>query len=398
MVKLTLQKCVIALFLIYSIADPAKSQSLFNPVISVDSAAITKYELDQRIRFFKIVRRSNNVEEQALKSLIDDRLKVAAARRANINLTPEALMQEMSDFAKNANYNLKQLLGDLAKDGVDEQTLRDYVEVGVTWRNLVNGRFSSRSNPTEAEIDRALASTGIQGGIQVLLTEIVLSAPPDQIMAARKIANRLTRIKSTSMFSEQARLLSVSQSRENGGRLKWTKLNDLPAGLRPIISGLRQGQITKPLEISNAIILFQLIDVAETKFSSPRAMAIEYAQLSGPTSSVMTASTMADTCDDLYGLVKADDTLTLTIKSQKFEQINHEIALRLNGLDENENSTLLTADPVQADMIMLCARVHSVLEDVSRIQISGNLRSARLTSLADGYLAELRSNADITYH
>ena len=398
MVKLTLQKCVVALILIYSIADPAKSQSLFDPVISVDRAAITKYELDQRILFFKIVQRSNNVEEQARKSLIDDRLKIAAARRANIKLTPEALKQAMSDFAKNANHNLKQLLGNLAKGGVDEQTFRDYVKVGVTWRNLVNGRFSSRSNPTEAEIDRALASTGIQGGIQVLLTEIVLPAPPDQIMAARQTADRLTRIKSTSMFSEQARLLSVSQSRENGGRLKWTNLNDLPTGLRPIISGLRQGQITKPLEISNAIILFQLVDVAETKFNLPRAIAIEYAQISGPMSSVMTASTMADTCDDLYGLVKNDDTLTLTIKSQEPEKIDHEIALRLNGLDENEQSTLLTANLVEADMIMLCARVHSVLEDVSRIQISGNLRSARLTSFADGYLAELRSNADITYH
>ena len=371
---------------------------MFDPVISVDRAAITKYELDQRIRFFEIVQRSNNVEEVARKSLIDDRLKIAAARRANITLTPEALMLAMSDFAKNANHNLKQLLGDLAKDGVDEQTFRDYVKVGVSWRNLVNRRFSSRSNPTEAEIDRALASTGIQGGIRVLLTEIVLPAPPDQIVVARQTADRLTRIKSTSRFSEQARLLSVSQSRENGGRLKWTNLNDLPAGLRPIISGLRQGQITEPLEISNAIVLFQLIDVAETKFRLPRAIAIEYAQLSGPMLSVRRVSTMADTCDDLYGLVKNDDTLTLSIKSEEPDQINHEVALRLNGLDENEQSTLLTENLVQADMVMLCARVYSVLEDVSRIQISANLRSARLASLADGFLAELRSSADITYH
>ena len=127
MVKITLKKCVSALILIYSIVGPAKSQSMFDPVISVDRAAITKYELDQRILFFQIVQRSNNVEEQARKSLIDDRLKIAAARRSNIKLTPEALIHAMSDFAKNANHNLKQLLGDLAKDGVDEQTFRDYV-------------------------------------------------------------------------------------------------------------------------------------------------------------------------------------------------------------------------------------------------------------------------------
>ena len=49
-------------------------------------------------------------------------------------------------------------------------------------------------------------------------------------------------------------------------------------------------------------------------------------------------------------------------------------------------------------MLMLCARVYTALEDVSRSQVASNLRSARLASFADNYLAELRSNAKITYH
>ena len=398
MVKLNLQKCIAVFVLVYSVGSPAMSQSLFDSVISVDRAAITKYELDQRIRFFELLKPSNNVEDEARNSLIEDRLKIAAARRADIQLTPEALMAAMSDFARNSNHNLNQLLDDLAQDGVDEQTFRDYVEVGITWRQLVRGRFASRANPTEAEIDRALASAGAQGGIQVLLTEIVLPAPPDQMAAARKIANRLTRIESTNIFSEQAQLLSVAQSRANGGKLEWTNLNDLPAGLRPIISGLRPGQITKPLEITNAIVLFQLLDIAETAFQLPKISAIEYAQLAGPESAVVSVSTRADTCDDLYGLVKTDAALTLTIQSHPQDQITQAIALRLNGLDKNEQSIRPTTEPNQADMIMLCARIYSMVEDVSRSQVAGNLRSAHLTSLADGYLAELRSNSDITYH
>ncbi|MDE0784791.1 MAG: peptidylprolyl isomerase [Planktomarina sp.] len=378
--------------------NPALSQSLFDPVISVDRAAITKYELEQRIRFFEVIQRSNNVELQARKSLIEDRLKMAAARRANIKLTSDALAMAMSDFAKNANHNLSQLLADLAKEGVDEQTFRDYVEVGITWRNLIRGRFASRATPTEAEVDRALASTGAKGGIKVLLTEIVLPAPPDQIETVRQTADRLTRIDSTAKFSEQARLLSVAKSSGNGGKLEWTNLNDLPAGLRPIISGLLPGQITKPLEIPNAIVLFQLLDVAETTFNLPEISAIEYAQLSGPTASIVNASAKADTCDDLYGLVKTDTALNLNIKSKKQDQITQAIALRLNGLDKNEQSTLPTVELGQSDMVMLCARVFSTFEDVSRSQVAGNLRSARLASLADGFLAELRSSSTITYH
>ena len=262
----------------------------------------------------------------------------------------------------------------------------------------MGARFASRANPTETEIDRALASTGEQGGIQVLLTEIVLPAPPDQIAAVRKIANRLSRVKSTTIFSEQARLLSAAQSRVNDGKLEWTNLNDLPEGLRPIISGLRPGQITEPLEIPNAIVLFQLLDVAETTFNLPKISVIEYAQLTGPASAVVSVSTKADTCDDLYGLVKTDAALTLTIQSRPQDQIARAIALRLNGLDINEQSTLPTTEAKQTDMIMLCSRIYSILENVSRKQVVGNLRSARLTNLADGYLSELRSNSNITYH
>ena len=398
MVKSTLQKFIAALILIHMSTSPAMSQSLFDPLISVDRATITRYELDQRVLFFKIIKSSKDVEELAKESLIEDRLKIAAARRANIELTPDALVTAMSDFAKNANRDVGQLLAELAQEGVDEQTFRDYVKAGVTWSNLVRGRFISRANPTEAEVNRALASAGERGGIKVLLTEIVLPAAPDQIKLVRQTADRLTRIKSTTLFSEQARLLSASQSRENGGKLQWTNLNDLPAGLRPIISGLLPGQITEPLEIPNAIVLFQLRDVAETKFNQPRISAIEYAQLSGPTSAVLSVSTKADTCDDLYGLVKKDSALTLIIQSKTQDQITREIALLLNGLDENEQSTLPTIEPEQANMIMLCARVYSVLEDVARSQVAGNLRAARLSSLADGYLAELHANSAITYH
>lgn len=398
MVKLTLRKHLTALVLIGGVTGPSLAQSLFDPVISVDRSAITQYELEQRIQFLRILERSTDVDERARESLIDDHLKMAAASRVGIALSEDTLTQAMSAFAANANLSLGQLLINLAQDGVDEETYRDYIEVGTTWREVVRSRFASRSNPTEEEIDRALASAGDQGGIQVLLTEIVLPAAPEQLANARQTAERLTRIKSASQFSEQARLLSASQSRNNGGKLEWTNLNDLPAGLRPIISGLYPGQITEPLEVQNAIVLFQLRDVAESSATGAKISAIEYALLSGPAEAVATASGKADTCDDLFGLAKAEPGLELTIQSQTPDQISRSIALRITSLDKNEFIILPAAQTGQTDLVMLCARVHMALENVSRAQIAGNLRTAHLTSLADGYLAELRSTADIIFH
>jgi peptidyl-prolyl cis-trans isomerase SurA len=399
MIKITLRIGLAALVLIGSLNSAALAQGLFDPVISVNRAAITAYELEQRERFLEILQRSSGMAQRARDSLIEDRLKMAAADRASIKLSAAQVTKAMEDFAGNANLDLDQLLATLAQSGVDAQTYRDFIKVGVTWRELVRARFAARSAPNEAEIDRALASAEAQGGVKVLLTEIVLPAgSAEELNRARQTAERLGRITSTTDFSEQARRLSVAQSRVNGGRLEWANLSDLPDGLRPIISGLRPGQITKPLEVTNAIVLFQLRDVAETTAQSPEVAAIVYGRLSGPSEAVQTAVQMANTCDDFYGAVKADPSLSFKIHSESPNQISQALSLRLMGLDKNEFDAMPTAEGDQAEIVMLCARVYAALEDVSRGQVADNLRSARITSLADGFIAELRASADIVYH
>ena len=400
MIKITRRIGLAALVLIGSLQSVAQAQGLFDPVISVNRAAITAYELEQRERFLEILQRSSGMAQRARDTLIEDRLKMAAADRAGIKLGGAELLSAMDDFAANANLELEQLLETLAQSGVDEQTYRDFIMVGVTWRELIRARFAARSAPSEAEIDRALASAGAQGGIKVLLTEIVLPAgSTEELNNARQTAERLGRISSTADFSEQARRLSVAQSRVNGGHLEWANLSDLPDGLRPIISGLRPGQITTPLEVPNAIVLFQLRDVAETTAQSPEISAIEYAHLKGPADAVRAATQMADTCDDFYGAAKDDPSLTLTIRSESPDQKSQALSLRLMGLDKNEFDDMpAAAAGDHAEIVMLCARVYAALEDVSRGQVADNLRSARISSLADGFLAELRASADIVYH
>ena len=401
MINITRRIGLAALVLIGSLQSAAQAQGLFDPVISVNRAAITAYELEQREQFLEILQRSSGMAQRARDDLIEDRLKMAAADRSGIKLSGAQLLSAMNEFAANANLELEQLLETLAQSGVDEQTYRDFIMVGVTWRELIRARFAARSAPSEAEIDRALASAAAQGGVKVLLTEIVLPAgSAEELNSARQTAERLGRISSTADFSEQARRLSVAQSRVNGGRLEWANMSDLPDGLRPIISGLRPGQITTPLEVPNAVVMFQLRDVAETTAQSPEISAIEYAHLKGPADAVKAATQMADTCDDFYGAAKDDPSLSLTIRSESPDQMSQALSLRLMGLDKNEIDEMPAAAAAgdHAEIVMLCARVYAALEDVSRGQVADNLRSARISSLADGFLAELRASADIVYH
>ena len=378
-------------------AKELASEGIFDTVISVDKTAITNYELEQRIRFFSFLNEPGDANIKSRQSLIDDRLKMAAAQKEGIALTSIELKKSMSDFAKNSNQGLAALLELLKQGGVDPETFRDFVEVGVVWREVVRKRFSSQVNPTTAEIDRAVISASPKGGIKVLLTEIILPAGPNQLRESQKISKQLTKITSVKVFSDQATKLSVSNSRENGGKLPWRNLKDIPNGLRQIIANLQPGQVTTPIEVNNAIVLFQLRDIAESLSNDLEIISMEFARITGPSSALKLAARTVDSCDDLYGLIKLNKDFVFTILTQPPDKIEQGIALRLNSLDKDEISIFSNGPVDEGDLIMLCNRDYKTLENTSRDQIAANIRSARLTNLAEGYLAELRTNATVVF-
>ena len=397
MLKIFVSWSLVVFTLFSVLSNKLAAEGIFDTIISVDGAAITNYELEQRILFFSFLNEPGDTLISSRQSLIDDRLKMAAGSKDGFALTPTELENAMLDFAKNSNQSLSGLLNLLTEGGVDAETFRDYVEVGVVWRELVRKRFGSQSQPTESEIDRALAAERAEGDISVLLTEIVLPAGPSQLEESRKIARELAKITSIGSFSEKAKKLSVSSSRDNGGKIPWRNLKDLPNGLRQIIASLRPGQVAKPLEVQNAIVLFQLRDVEELGLKAPEIISMKFAKITGINSVLDLVTKTVNSCDDLYGLVKLDKDVVLKMLTQHPDEIEQATALRLNRLDRHEMSIFSDSPDSIGNMIMLCERNYTTSADISRSEVAKNIRAARLTNLAEGYLAELRTNATVIF-
>jgi len=397
MLKIFVSWSLVVFTLFSVLSNKLAAEGIFDTIISVDRAAITNYELEQRVLFFSFLNEPGDTLISSRQSLIDDRLKMAAGTKDGFALTPTELENAMLDFAKNSNQSLSELLNLLNEGGVDAETFRDYVEVGVVWREVVRKRFGSQSQPTESEIDRALAAERAEGDISVLLTEIVLPAGPSQLEESRKIARELAKITSIGSFSEKAKKLSVSSSRDNGGKIPWRNLKDLPNGLRQIIASLRPGQVAKPLEVQNAIVLFQLRDVEELGLKAPEIISMKFAKITGINSVLDLATKTVNSCNDLYGMVKFDKDVVLEMLTQHPDEIEQATALRLNRLDRHEMSIFSDSPDSIGNMIMLCERNYTTSADIPRSEVAKNIRAARLTNLAEGYLAELRTNATVIF-
>ncbi|MDA5555894.1 peptidylprolyl isomerase [Shimia sp. MMG029] len=383
--------------------NAAVAQSAFSPAILVNDSAVSYYELDQRARLLTIMNAPGDPGKLAREQLIEDRLKLQAARLTGIAASDEGIQNGLDAFAARVNMEAGDLIEALVGAGIDEETLRDFIISNITWRGVIQSRFGGNAQVSEEEIDRAIAQNSGSGGVRVLLNEIIIPVTPQNQRQVLGLAEQLSEIRSFESFENAARTYSASATKESGGRVDWMNVTNLPAELRPVVTALRPGEVTRPLPLQNAVALFQLRDVAETGRSTPTYSAIDYMMYfipGGRTEETLAqANELAgnlDRCDDLFAIAQDEPAEFLVRETLPPSDIPKDVAIELAKLDENEVSTNLTsADGQNLMVLMLCGRTAQLAEELSREDVAQALRNQRLESYANSYLSQLRAQARI---
>ncbi|MEF3047393.1 peptidylprolyl isomerase [Pseudotabrizicola sp. L79] len=381
----------------------AQQGSPFSTVLKINDAVITQYELDQRIRFLTLLRIPGDPVESAMKGLTNDRLAAIEAKRVNLRLTNEQIEAGMSEFAARANLSAEQFVAAISEGGVAAESFRDFVANGLLWRELVRAKYGSSISITEAEIDRAIATGTRRLDMQLLLSEIVIPVEGDPSNALA-LANQLRRdITTEAGFASAARRYSASPSAGRGGRMDWVPTSEIPAQLVQLVLALGPGQVSPPVQLPNAVAVFQLRDVIEDTTAKPPAVSVEYAQLMLPnTPSVFAeAETLAnriDSCKDLAAEARGLPQDRFVTEKKPVAAVPQDIALELAQLDPGEYSAALTRGGYRV-FLMLCARepqLESEGQAINRDAVRAQLQSLELEAQAGVWLEELRSEAIIT--
>ncbi|WP_299905404.1 peptidylprolyl isomerase [uncultured Paracoccus sp.] len=398
-------------------ANPVIAQNPFEPVVYVNDSAVTRFEVDQRIRFMQLLNAPGATPEEAEKALIEDRLRMQTAKKLGITVSPEALDAGLSEFAGRANLDTFAFTQALGQAGVESQTFRDFVEAGVAWRDVIRQQILPSVQVRDAEIDQALKRE-IETPIinRVLFSELIIPAPPgreEAVMAqARQIAASVT---TEAEFASAARRLSATASAPNGGRLDWMPVDNLPPTLRPILLGLRPGQITQPLSIPGAVVLFFLRDSQGNLRPGASEQVLDYAVLRLP-SAQDAANIVArvDTCADLEAQGRGQ-TLRQSASQGAIDPL---VAGQLASLDADETATINLGGAV--DVVMLCSRQPALLANAQtdvpvtaeapdgveaavpdanalpdRQMVRESLLNQKVNAMATAYLAELYADAVI---
>ena len=373
----------------------AQAQNMFAPRLYVNDQVITAFEVSQRALFMKVLNAPGDLEKEALKSLVDDRLRLSEAKRLGLKLTPEELTSGMEEFAGRASLTADQLIAELQKVGISAETYRDFVQAGALWRKIVRERYSGIVPVSEAEVDLFIEAAIRPRALKVQVSELVIPAEPGREEEAMALAKRLSgSISSEGAFASAAREYSAAPTAEGGGRIPdWIPLANLP----PVISGqllaLAPGAVSAPVAVPGAVVLFQLRGVQTDTSAAPTGMTVEWADLTIPDDPALYAKIVAgaDNCNDLYAVANVPAE-QLTLRKQSMGEIPSDIGLKLARLDQGEMTTVSRANGALR-LAMLCKRVPVMEQEPDRNRVKEQLMNQKLDGMAENDLEKLRHAA-----
>ena len=187
---------------------------------------------------------------QVLRSLVDERLQMQEASRANIAVTDKEIDDAFGRVAEQNQMKRDQLEKMLASQGVPRSALESQIRATIGWGKLVQRRLRPSIEIGEDEIDAVLRRIEANAGKpEYLAAEIFLAVDsPEREEEVRRLADRLVeQIGQGARFPAVARQFSQSAGATNGGDLGWVQQGQLPDELDSALRDLRPGQASRPI-------------------------------------------------------------------------------------------------------------------------------------------------------
>jgi peptidyl-prolyl cis-trans isomerase SurA len=242
----------------------------YAPAVLVNQAVITNYDIEQRMQLVDALGGTGDLRKIAIQQLTEDRVKVQAGKAMGIELPEGAIETGIDEFARQRGLAPEDVDKVLEARKIDRQTMSDFVEAGIMWREVLIQRFRARATPSEEDLDQALAIQARQPREVVKLAELAIPfaerGEPETLALADQLYRQLSR---GGDFAAAAREYSRSATGPEGGALPPMGIDEVPPAVRNQVALMRPGQVTRPTPVAGGLALIKLISVRDEPPGTP---------------------------------------------------------------------------------------------------------------------------------
>lgn len=408
-----------------AVAAPAAPPAPVNPLSEsvaavVNDEIVSSYDLMQRMRLLMATSGMQptqenlpQIEQEALRSLIDEHLQMQELRRVEkqqkitIISTDKEVEEQIAEIAQGNRMTPDQLKQQLVSQGIGLETWRAQLRAESSWQSWIQGRYGSRLRIGEDQIkayQRRLADAAAKPQYQV--SEVFLDAARvgGMEVAANGAAQLITQMQQGAPFPAVARQFSASASAANGGDVGWVSPGEMPPEVDAALEELRPGQLSKPIPVKDGVYIIYLRDkragsktaiVDLKQVAAPLAADATEAQVAAATKLLTDLKPKLGNCSTLEAVAgKVDGLVAGDLGEAEITDLAPAFQDAANKLEVGQVS-----DPIRTDagmhLIAVCGKRQGGANAPTHDQIENRLRGQQLALISKRYLRDLRNQATI---
>ncbi len=416
----TLRLITCSLFMLASLLIApltAVSQDIQKIVAIVNDEIISGYDLEQRISLTILLsgfpdtqETRNQLRQQTLSRLIDDRLKVQEAAKYNISVTDEEANAALLDFEKRNNIQPGELDRNLAAKGISIQSLLEQFRVRILWNRVVQRRIMSRIIISDEEVAAVQARMEAnKGKNEYLLYEIFLPLDParSELELQQGIAGLAEQIRRGASFERAAAQFSQGATAANGGAIGWVLEEDVPDEIAQVLPTLFQNDVSDPIRTQDGFFLITVRGIRTVMQNNPDDATVQLVQLVVPPSSsdansktqqrklATTLSNMVDGCRDLPNLLtELAGSNSSDLGKLRMGDLPDKIKEHIKDIDVGKASAPYEDDGIYR-IFVVCGRDDPQTRSNDPQKIREEILLRRAENRARGYLQDMHNAATI---
>lgn len=411
-----LLRLFLPLLLITTTAQAAP-QAASGIVAVVGEEAITSFDVGQRMRFVFATTRIPpsqeavaRIEPQVIRSMIDERLQLQAARKDGITLTDKEVQQAIASIESQRGIPAGGILQMMRANRIAEETFLSQVKAQIVWSKLLQRKIRSQIKISDEEVaqmierlSKPVVKQELKIGIWQLSVDNAKRAQ-DVLRSAEKL---VTEVRGGANFEELARQFAGGSA---GISTFWVRPEELDPMIAKALVGAKAGMISDPIRNQIGYTIIKVYETRDLPSGQPTGTEIGFKEITLKLRSSADEKEMASLKDVAEAVAKnagncADKEVPkvegadlVSMHVDKTTQMLSDLpaALRViaDGMKVGDVSSPVASDE-GIKLYMLCSKREGVTAVVDKDRARAVVYQQRMELEAQKYMRNLRRDTFI---
>ena len=394
---------IIIIFIILFETKLLSDEKFEGLIVSVDSEAITTYDLSERIKIvlksLKLednIKNRDSVRDRVLELLILEKIKKIESQKFNIEISDEELEEFIAKLYDFPVDEYEKFIIFLEQQNIDIDVIKEQLKAELMWKKFTRQKFSSKITINKSEVD-TLASNLMNkvGKVEYNYSEILFKnvIENDWENTKKRMNKVLSLLESKSSFDLIAKKFDENISTTNLEKNRWVLEDNLDENLKNELDKLDVGEVKSEIKIKNG---YKILKLNQKRTFGLEAFTYSFIKFSSFNRDLNDLRSKNIKCDSKEDNLNFEDISFVTLENIRANEISEIFRDELKKTDVGFFTNIIEVSG-ENNILLICDKLDKENQVVNREKIETKIFSEKFNQLSNTYLTNLRKNINVKF-